>query len=53
MAAAGLAPLFTDFTFSNLGVPRNPQNPFYYQNKTDVYGFTPNPEGLSFIDFGV
>jgi cytochrome c peroxidase len=22
-------PLFTDFTFDNLGVPRNPQNPFY------------------------
>lgn len=51
--AAGVAPLFTDFTSSNLGVPRNPQNPFYFQNKPDVYGFTPNPEGLSFIDFGV
>jgi cytochrome c peroxidase len=51
--AAGVAPLFTDFTSSNLGVPRNPKNPFYYQNKPDAYGFTPNPEGLSFIDFGV
>jgi len=51
--ATGVAPLFTDFTSSNLGVPRNPQNPFYYQNKPDVYGFTPNPEGLGFIDFGV
>jgi cytochrome c peroxidase len=51
--AAGVAPLFTDFTSSNLGVPRNPQNPFYHENKPDVHGFTPNPEGLSFIDFGV
>ena len=30
-AAAGKAPLFTDFTSSNLGVPRNTQNPFYSQ----------------------
>jgi len=51
--AADAAPLFTDFTSSNLGVPRNPQNPFYYQNKPDGYGFTPNPQGSSFIDFGV
>src|SRR6185369_10411018 len=51
--AAGVAPLFTDFTSSNLGVPRNPQNPFYFENKPDVYGFTANPEGLSFADFGV
>jgi cytochrome c peroxidase len=34
-------------------VPRNPQNPFYFQNKPDAYGFTPNPAGSSFIDFGV
>lgn len=51
--AAGVAPLFTDFTSSNLGVVQNPQNPFYFQNKPNVYGFTPNPEGSSFIDFGV
>jgi cytochrome c peroxidase len=51
--AANVAPLFTDFTSSNLGVPRNPQNPFYYQNKADAYGFTPNPSGLGFVDFGV
>jgi cytochrome c peroxidase len=30
--AAGVAPLFTDFTSFNLGVPRNPQDPFYFQN---------------------
>ena len=51
--AASVAPLFTDFTSSNLGVPRNPQNPFYYENKPDAYGFTPNPEGPRAIDLGV
>jgi cytochrome c peroxidase len=25
----GTPPLFTDFTYDNLGVPRNPRNPFY------------------------
>ncbi len=25
----GLPPLFTDFTYDNLGTPRNPENPFY------------------------
>ena len=25
----GAPPLFTDFTFDNLGIPRNPANPFY------------------------
>jgi cytochrome c peroxidase len=28
-SADGMPPLFTDFTFDNLGVPRNPDNPFY------------------------
>jgi cytochrome c peroxidase len=28
----GPKPAFTDFTFDNLGVPKNPQNPFYAGN---------------------
>ena len=52
-AAAGKAPLFTDFTSSNLGVPRNTQNPFYSQRTPDPFGFTPNPAGSAFIDLGV
>ena len=51
--ASGSAPLFTDFTSANLGVPRNPGNPIYYENKPDAYGFTPNPLGSGFTDFGV
>lgn len=40
-------PLFTDFTYDNLGVPRNPANPFY--------GMAPdiNPAGAAFVDIGL
>jgi cytochrome c peroxidase len=51
--ASNVAPLFTDFTSSNLGLPRNPNNPYYYQNKPDSYNFTPNPMGFGFTDYGV
>jgi len=27
--SSGGQPLFTDFTFDNLGIPKNPENPFY------------------------
>jgi cytochrome c peroxidase len=47
------APLFTDFTSSNLGLPRNTHNPIYYENVPDYYGFTANPAGPAFTDFGV
>ena len=39
-------PLFTDFTFDNLGVPRNPDNPWYEQ--TDF-----NPQGFDWVDEGL
>jgi cytochrome c peroxidase len=51
--ASTQAPLFTDFTSSNLGVPRNPNNPYYYQDKPDAYGFVANPLGFGFSDLGV
>jgi len=43
---SGKAPLLTDFTFDNLGVPRNPENPFYTQ--TDF-----NPDGFDWVDKGL
>jgi len=46
-------PLFTDFTYNNIGIPRNPMNPFYFQNVPDPFGFTPNPIGKQWIDSGV
>ena len=39
-------PLFTDFTYDNLGVPRNPLNPFYFE--PDV-----NPAGIAWVDPGL
>ena len=49
----GEEPLFTDFTASNLGVPRNPENPFYGENVPDGRHYTANPEGANYIDNGV
>lgn len=40
-------PLFTDFTYDNLGVPKNIANPFYRLPK--AY----NPDGWSFVDKGL
>jgi cytochrome c peroxidase len=39
-------PLFTDFTYDNLGVPRNPLNPFYNEPEW-------NPEGYDWVDVGL
>ena len=43
----GEPPLFTDFTYDNLGVPRNPANLFYGQDKAH------NPDGARFVDRGL
>lgn len=51
--AADVAPLFTDFTSANLGVPRNPALRFYCENKPNAAGYTPNPAGAAFVDRGV
>ncbi len=51
--AADQAPLFTDFTAVNIGVPRNPALRFYCENKPDSAGFTPNPAGAAYVDNGV
>jgi cytochrome c peroxidase len=51
--AASAAPLFTDFTSTNLGVPRNSAIPFFNANKPDRYGYVANPAGSAFVDTGV
>jgi cytochrome c peroxidase len=51
--ASDVAPLFTDFTSANLGVPQNFALPFLYESHPDQFGFTANPVGLSYVDFGV
>jgi cytochrome c peroxidase len=42
----GEPPLFTDFTYDNLGIPRNPLNPFYYEREW-------NPRGTGHVDLGL
>ncbi len=47
-------PLFTDFTYDNLGVPKNPENPFYRMDEVFLDDGTPiNPEGADWIDPGL
>jgi cytochrome c peroxidase len=43
----GRPPLFTDFTYDNLGVPRNPASPFYSQSSRF------NPQGAQALDLGL
>ncbi|MDP2106189.1 MAG: hypothetical protein Q8J76_09370, partial [Desulfobulbaceae bacterium] len=43
----GSPPLFTDFTFDNLGLPRNPVNPTYRMPPEF------NPKGSSWVDPGL
>ncbi len=48
------APDFTDFTYDNLGVPKNPENPFYDMDTVYLDNGDPiNPEGASWIDPGL
>jgi cytochrome c peroxidase len=46
-------PLFTCFGSANEGIPLNPRVPFYYEDKPDASGFTPNPYGFAFRDLGM
>jgi len=46
-AKDGSPPLFTDFTYDNLGVPPNPENPFY------LLDARLNPDGFAFVDLGL
>jgi cytochrome c peroxidase len=50
---ASKAPLFTDFTSANLGVPKNLAIPYYEEDKPDKYGYAANPAGRAFVDKGV
>lgn len=44
---SGEPPVFTDFTYDNLGTPKNLQNPFYGMPRKW------NPAGAAWIDFGL
>lgn len=47
VAAGTYPPLFTDHSYDNLGIPKNPENPFYSQPRKI------NPEGKAWIDLGL
>jgi len=50
----GDKPLFTDFTFDNLGIPANPDNPFYDMDEVFLDNGEPiNPAGDSWKDKGL
>jgi cytochrome c peroxidase len=52
-SAPGRLAAFTDFTFDNLGVPRNPESPFYAMDRVLVDGAPINPLGSAFVDEGL
>lgn len=43
----GAPPMFTDFTYDNLGIPKNPQNPYY------ALPSSLNPDGAGYVDHGL
>jgi cytochrome c peroxidase len=51
--AADVTPVFTCFGSANEGLPKNPRVAFYYETTPDSIGFTPNPEGFEYTDFGI
>jgi cytochrome c peroxidase len=51
--AANTTPVFTCFGSSNLGLPKNPRDSFYYETTPDSFGFTPNPAGFAYTDYGL
>jgi cytochrome c peroxidase len=53
LAAADVAPLFTDFTSANTGLPKNFAIPYYCESMPDQYGYTANPLGFAAVDLGV
>ena len=52
-AAADVAPLFSDFTANNIGLPKNLALPYYCESKPDQYGYVANPMGFAFVDLGL
>jgi cytochrome c peroxidase len=50
---ASTTPKFTCFGSANEGLPLNPRDAIYYQNKPDFFGFTANPDGFGFRDLGM
>ncbi|MEJ0045926.1 MAG: cytochrome c peroxidase [Rhodospirillales bacterium] len=52
-AVDGSKPLLTDFTSANIGVPRNPSDPYLTENAPDSHGYVANPAGPAYVDEGL
>jgi cytochrome c peroxidase len=50
---ADVTPYFTCFGSANEGLPKNPRVAFYYETTPDFFGFTVNPGGFTYTDFGL
>jgi cytochrome c peroxidase len=46
-------PVFSCFGYANEGLPLNPRIAYFYENKPDQFGFTPNPYGFGYRDLGL
>jgi cytochrome c peroxidase len=50
----GAQSALTDFTYDNLGVPKNPDNPFYDMDRVYLDDGSPiNPLGMAWVDYGL
>lgn len=45
--------LWTQYCYTNIGVPKNPRNPYYFQTNKDINPLGCNPLGSGYIDFGL
>jgi cytochrome c peroxidase len=53
LALTGGRNSFTMYCFANVGVPKNPNNPFYRETNATTNPDGSNPAGLQFIDYGL
>jgi len=51
--ASGSPALFTNFAAFNIGVPANPNMPFFNESVPDTFGYVANPAGTAFVDLGL
>jgi cytochrome c peroxidase len=53
LGATGGKETFTMYCYANIGVPKNPNNPFYKETDCSSNPHGCNPLGANFIDYGL
>ena len=51
--SAGPKPKFSDYTSTNIGIPKNPNNPYFHENADNGKGLVANPSGPDYVDNGL